>query len=499
MFKKILIVNRGEIAVRIIRACRELGIQSAALFSRPDAAALHTRMADESYLIGEALPADSYLNIPKIIALAKEIGADAIHPGYGFLSERAAFIAAVEGEGITFIGPSSKSVEMMGSKIAARSLMMQYDVPVVPGTAEPVRSFDEALPVAENIGFPVLIKASAGGGGKGMRKVASASELREAIDSAGREALKAFGDAAVYIEKFIDNPKHIEVQILADQHGNYAHVFERECSVQRRHQKIVEEAPSSYVDEATRQKITHAAIQAAKACQYTNAGTIEFLMDANRNFYFLEMNTRLQVEHPVTEMISGIDLVKEQISIAAGNPLSFRQEDLTIRGHAIEARVYAEDPDNNFLPTTGIVEYHRRPSGPGVRVDEGIDVGSPVTMFYDPLLSKITGYGRDREEATARLKRALAEYHIAGIQTNLPLLIWVLRNKTFLSGNYSIAMIEEEFLPLLPGKWRQTDDLDAEKASALLHTLLRHDRTTKLTAVSVRRKQSKEWREQYYE
>ena len=472
-FNKILIVNRGEIALRIIRGARELGIQTVAVYSDADINSLHIKYADESYHLWGTSAAETYLNIEKILEVAKLSGADAIHPGYGFLSERAHFISAVEAAGITFIGPSAKSVEMMGSKTGARQIMQQHGVPFVPGTTEPVESIEEATAFASNIGYPVLLKASAGGGGKGMKKVYSAAEMEDAYFSAKREALSAFGDSAVYIEKFIENPKHIEVQILGDKHGNYVHVFERECSVQRRHQKIIEESPSPVMDQTTRNKITTTAIQAAKACGYYNAGTIEFLMDDRKNFYFLEMNTRLQVEHPVTELISGLDLVKEQIKIAAGEKLSFTQKDLKINGHSIECRVYAEDPDNNFLPSTGKITFHRLPTGPGVRVDEGIEAGSEVSMFYDPMLSKVIVHGADREAAIQRMKMALASYSITGVQTNLSVLLWLLNNDSFLSGKYSINLIDKEFLPLVPGKWRECLCEDLEDAAAIFAAVIR--------------------------
>ncbi|KAB2909599.1 MAG: acetyl-CoA carboxylase biotin carboxylase subunit [Ignavibacteriales bacterium] len=472
-FKKILVVNRGEIALRVFRGARELGIKTVAVYSDADVNSLYVKYADESYHLPGTTAGETYLNIEKIIDTARKCGADAIHPGYGFLSERASFIQAVEEAGITFIGPSSKSVEMMGSKTGARRIMQEHGVPFVPGTTDPVESIEEAKAFASKIGYPVLIKASAGGGGKGMKKVSSPEEIDEAFFSAKREALSAFGDSAVYIEKFIEEPKHIEVQILGDKFGNYIHVFERECSVQRRHQKIIEESPSPFVDKATREKITKTAIEAAKACNYYNAGTIEFLMDSKRNFFFLEMNTRLQVEHPVTEMISGLDLVKEQIKIAAGEKLSYKQEDLKINGHAIECRVYAEDPDNNFLPSTGRISFHRIPTGPGVRVDEGIEGGSDITMYYDPMLSKVIAHGSDRSSAIQRVKMALESYSIAGVQTNIAVLLWLLNNRSFLSGKYSINLIDKEFLPLVPGAWKEQLDNGREDAAVALSAILR--------------------------
>ncbi len=443
MFKKILIANRGEIAVRVIRACKELGITSCAIYSEVDKKSLHTLLADESYLIGSSQASDSYLNADKIINLAKEIKADAIHPGYGFFSENSEFISRLEKEKITFIGPSSKSVELMGSKTAARKLIQKSGVPIVPGTTDAIASVNEAKKVADEIGYPVLLKASAGGGGKGMRKVSEPKELESAFESTKREAIKAFANDEIYIEKFIENPKHIEVQVIGDKNGNYAHLFERECSIQRRHQKIIEEAPSTFVDSETRLKITSAAIDAAKACNYFNAGTIEFLMDKNKNFYFLEMNTRLQVEHPVTEMITGIDLVKEQISIAEGNELSFNQKNLKINGHAIECRIYAEDPSNNFLPSTGKLKVYYEPAGTGIRVDSGFKENSTIDIYYDPLISKLVSWATDRSNSINRMKRALNEYRIGGIITNISFLNSILSSVEFCKGSFDINFLSE--------------------------------------------------------
>lgn len=442
MFKKILIANRGEIAVRIVKACKELGIKSAAIYSDADLTSLHTRMADEAFHIGASSAFESYLNKNKIIELAKSIGVDAIHPGYGFFSENASFIEDVEKSGIEFIGPSSKSVKMMGSKTAARTLMSKNNVPVVPGTLDAIKSIEEGITISEKIGFPVLLKASAGGGGKGMRKVSSKGEFKFAFESAKREALKSFANDEIYIEKFIENPKHIEVQVIADKHGNYRHVFERECSIQRRHQKIIEEAPSVFVDDITRNKITTAAIKAAKACGYFNAGTIEFLMDSKKEFYFLEMNTRIQVEHPVTELISGIDLVREQISIAAGNKISFEQKDIKINGYAIECRIYAEDPENNFLPSTGKILHYKEPNGIGVRVDSGFYADSEISIYYDPMIAKLICWDRDRDKAIPRMKRALNEFQIAGIITNTKFLNYILNTSKFAKGDYDINYID---------------------------------------------------------
>ncbi len=473
-FKKILIVNRGEIAVRVIRACKELGIISAVVYSEADKSALHVQLADEAYYIGKAPATDSYLNAEKIISVAKENKVDAIHPGYGFMSENAAFIEAVENAGITFIGPSSKSVNMMGEKTTARQIMKKSSVPIVPGTTEPIDEVEEAVKIAKEIGFPVMLKASAGGGGKGMRKVDSEEGIASAFRAAKSEAAKAFGNDAVYIEKFIENPKHIEVQVISDKRGNYRHLFERECSVQRRHQKIVEEAPSAFVDAETRAKLTEAAINAAKAAEYANAGTIEFLMDKNKNFYFLEMNTRLQVEHPVTEMISGIDLVKEQISIAEGNEISFDQEDLAIKGHALETRIYAENIENNFTPSTGMIEYYSQPSGPGVRVDSGVASGSEVSIYYDPMLAKLITFGKNRTEVIDRMIRALKEYHIAGVLTNIPSLIWILKHPAFIDASFDINFMDKEFIPLLPDGWKEEESEDLETAIAALGIFLKN-------------------------
>ena len=472
MFKKILIANRGEIAVRIIRACRELGIISAAIYSEADKTLLHTRLADESYLIGGPMASESYLNANKIISLAKKINADAIHPGYGFFSENYNFIKSLEDEGIEFIGPSSNSVRLMGSKTAARQLMKQNGVPIVPGTTSPVVSVQDGILSAEKIGYPVLLKASEGGGGKGMRKIYSSTEFEDAFDATQRESFKAFGNSNIYIEKFIEHPKHIEVQIIADKYGNYAHLFERECSVQRRHQKIIEEASSSFVDEVTREKITDAAINAAKACNYYNAGTIEMLMDKDKNFYFLEMNTRLQVEHPVTELISGIDLVREQISIAEGKKLSFSQRDLQKHGHAIECRIYAEDPENNFLPSTGKLNEFTQPSGPGIRVDSGFDSGSEISIYYDPLIAKLICWSEDRVTAISRMKRALSEFQISGVSTNISFLYKILENNKFLNGSYDINFIESEIDSLLssPNDIDKNMEYAAAAFSAILKT-----------------------------
>lgn len=449
-----------------------MSITSAAIYSEADKNALHVRTADEAYLIGKAPASESYLNIPKIVRLAKEIKADAIHPGYGFLSENAEFIKEIENAGLVFVGPSASSVELMGNKTKARKLMEKNNVPIVPGTTEPIASTDRGKQVAEEIGFPVMLKASAGGGGKGMRKVDDKGSFQSAFERAQNESLKAFGSNEIYIEKFIDNPKHIEVQILADQHGNYVHLFERECSMQRRHQKVIEEAPSPSLDDLTRTKITEAGINAAKACGYFNAGTIEFLMDSNKNFYFLEMNTRLQVEHPVTELITGIDLVKEQIRIAAGEKLSFKQDEIRIKNHSVECRVYAEDVDNNFAPSTGTITHHRLPSGPGIRIDRGIDLLTEVPVHYDPLLSKVISCGKDREEALARMEIALSSYQVAGVITNIHFLKWLIEQKEFVDCSFTINFIENNFLKMEPGSWKIESNKKYKDAAIIMGALL---------------------------
>ncbi len=474
MFRKILIANRGEIALRIIRACKDLGITSAAIYSEADKKSLHTRFADEAYLIGPAQSDQSYLNKEKIISLAKSIGADAIHPGYGFFSENPDFIKAVEESGITFIGPSSDSVRMMGSKTSARQLMKLNNVPIVPGTTEAISSLKEGRKIAGEIGYPVLLKASAGGGGKGMRKISDMSEFESAFEATKREALKSFADDSIYIEKFIENPKHIEVQIIADKSGNCVHLFERECSIQRRHQKIIEEAPSSFVDDKTRKKITDAAIKSAVACNYFNAGTVEFLMDMDKNFYFLEMNTRLQVEHPVTELITGIDLVAEQISIAAGNNLSFKQSDIKINGYALECRIYAEDSFNGFMPSTGLISHYNQPSGPGVRVDSGFGAGSDISIYYDPMIAKLITTGINRSVALDRMKRALSEYHISGLTTNIEFLKTIIDHDDFRNGNYNINFIEDNISSIISQHSANRSEKD-EEVAATISALIKYE------------------------
>ena len=458
MFKKILIANRGEIAVRVIRACREMGIESIAVYSDVDRAALHVRKADEAYHLGPAAASESYLNIEKIIGVARRAGADAIHPGYGFLSENSRFAQACAEAGIKFIGPTAAAMEMMGSKTRARQNMDKAGVPFVPGTSRGVESPEEAAEVAQKIGYPLMLKAAAGGGGKGMRLVHIPDQLRAALESAQSEAQRAFGDGEVYIEKAIINPRHIEMQVLADEHGNTVYLGERECSIQRRHQKVLEEAPSPIVDPQMRRRMGEVAVRVARTAGYTNAGTIEFLVDEEKNFYFLEMNTRLQVEHPVTELTTGLDLVHLQIRIAAGEKLPFAQEDVKLRGHAIECRIYAEDPDNNFFPSPGKITLLLAPSGPGIRRDSGMYEGWTVPMDYDPLLAKLIGYGTDRAQATSRLVRALNEYFVGGIKTNISLFRRILSDPNFAAGHLDTGYLDR--LLAQPGD----DSADARSA-----------------------------------
>jgi len=442
MFKKILVANRGEIAVRVIRACRELGIASVAVYSDVDRASLHVRKADEAYHLGAAPAAQSYLNIDKILEVAKRTGADAIHPGYGFLSENAEFAQACADVGVKFVGPTPTAMEMMGSKTRARQAMEKAGVPLVPGASRGLESFAEAERIAAKIGFPVMLKAAAGGGGKGMRLVHAPGELKLALEAAQSEAQRSFRDSEVYIEKAMVNPRHIEMQVLADQHGNTIYLGERECSIQRRHQKVLEESPSPIVDEEMRRHMGEVAVRVVKAAGYTNAGTVEFLVDQKNNFYFLEMNTRLQVEHPVTEVITGLDLVQSQIRIAAGEKLPLMQEDVSLRGHAIECRIYAEDPDNNYFPSPGKVTLLLEPSGPGIRCDSGIYEGWTVPIDYDPLLAKLIGYATDRQQAIARLMRGLDEYFIGGIKTNISLFRRILGDSDFQAGKLDTGYLE---------------------------------------------------------
>ncbi len=457
MFKKILIANRGEIAVRIIRACREMGIKTVAVYSDVDEKALHTRFADEAIPLRGNTATETYLNFEKILDAARKTKAEAIHPGYGFLSENPDFIKFINDSGLKFIGPSDKSVRLMGNKVAARELMKKHGVPIVEGTLDPILNKDELIQIAEKIGYPVLIKAAAGGGGKGMRVVHSQDDLIKSFELAQSEAEKSFKDKSVFIEKYILNPKHIEVQIIADEYGNYRHLFERECSLQRRYQKIIEEAPSISLTTQQRERLLQAAINAAKACNYYNAGTVEFLFDGE-NFYFLEMNTRVQVEHPVTELITGIDIIKEQIRIASGEKISFEQDQIKINGHAIEARIYAENPFENFIPSFGKIKEYRQPSGFGIRFESGIDQYSEVPIYYDPILAKLIAWGRNREEARVRLINALKETIIAGVVTNIPFNLWLLENNDFIENRFDTQYINRLNLEINGNNWLNYDE-----------------------------------------
>jgi len=446
---KILVANRGEIAVRVMRTAKEMGIKTVAVYSEADKHAVHTRFADEAVCIGPPPASASYLVMDHIIDAAKKTNADAIHPGYGFLSENAVFAEKVAASGLIFIGPSPHAIRVMGDKITSKQTVKSFNVPLVPGMDEPITDVKHAKQIAGEIGYPVMIKASAGGGGKGMRIVESAADFESQMERAQSDARNSFGNDAVFVEKFISTPKHIEVQVLGDQHGNIVHLFERECSIQRRHQKVIEEAPSALMTPEKRAAIGAAAVSVAKSCGYFGAGTVEFIADEQFNFYFLEMNTRLQVEHPVTEQITGIDLVKQQILVAEGHPLAFAQEDITLTGHAVEVRVYAEDPTNNFLPDTGKLVRYAPPKGPGVRVDDGMEEGLEVPVFYDPMIAKLVATGANRTEAIARLLRAIDEYTIVGVKTTLPFCKFVLTHERFVSGAFNTKFVEEFFKPEL--------------------------------------------------
>ena len=489
MFRKVLVANRGEIAVRVIRALKELGIPSVAVYSDVDRAALHVRMADEAAHIGPAAASESYLRIDRVLDAARLHKAEAIHPGYGFLSENAAFAAACEREGIVFIGPSAKSIESMGSKTGARELARNAGVPVVPGTEQGVGNITEAREVAKQCGYPVMLKAAAGGGGKGMRRVDTEAGLESALREASSEAERAFGNGEVYIEKLIVNPRHIEIQVLGDHHGNLIHLGERECSIQRRHQKVIEECPSPFVAKhpELRQKMGDAATMAARAASYYNAGTVEFLVDQQGAFYFLEMNTRLQVEHPVTEMVTGLDLVHWQMRIAAGERLPFRQQDIAWRGSALECRIYAEDPDNHFFPSPGKITYLARPGGPGVRLDSGTYEGWTVPLEYDPLLAKMSVWAETRDDAIARMIRAFEEYSVAGIKTNTAFFRQILDDAEFRAGNLHTGFIQEFFDR---GRPPVTQERDLEAIAGLIALL----HTNKPQAVADGRPQMTRWR-----
>lgn len=445
--KKILIANRGEIALRVMRTAKKMGIKTVAVFSEVDRNSPHVKFADEAICLGPAASSESYLVMDKIISAAKETGAEGIHPGYGFLSENAVFAQMVEDNNITFIGPKPYAIEVMGNKLAAKEAVKDYDIPMVPGIDEAITDSALAKKIAQEIGFPILIKAAAGGGGKGMRVVDDIKNLEEQMNRAIGEATSAFGDGAVFIEKYVGSPRHIEIQVLADTHGNVVHLFERECSVQRRHQKVVEEAPSAVLTPEIRKAMGEAAVKVAKACDYVGAGTVEFLLDENKNFYFLEMNTRLQVEHPVTELISNVDLVEQQIKVARGEKLDIRQEDLEITGHALELRVYAEDPLENFMPSIGTLTTYQAPSGEGIRVDDGFEEGMEVPIYYDPMLSKLITYGKNREEAIQLMIEAIDEYKVEGVATTLPFGKYVCEHEAFTSGDFDTHFVKKYYTP----------------------------------------------------
>ncbi len=446
--KKILIANRGEIALRVMRSCKELGIKTVAVYSEADRNSPHVKYADEAVLLGPPPSAESYLLGDKIIDFCKKLNVDAVHPGYGFLSENADFAKAVKDAGLIFIGPEPKAIKLMGDKLEAKATVKNYNIPMIPGTDKAITDIKSAKEIAKGIGYPILIKAAAGGGGKGMRVVEKPEDFEEQMNTAVNEATSAFGNGSVFIEKYFTAPRHIEIQIMADNFGNTVYLFERECSVQRRHQKVIEEAPSAVLTAELRKKMGETAVNVAKSCNYTGAGTVEFLYN-DGEFYFLEMNTRLQVEHPVTELITGIDLVKEQIRVAEGEKLSFSQEDLKINGHAIEVRVYAEDPKNNFLPDIGKLIQYKKPEGPGVRVDDGFEEGMDIPIYYDPMISKLITYGKDRTEATERMIRAIDDYNVTGIETTLPFGKFVMQHEAFKSGNYCTGFVSNYFKPEL--------------------------------------------------
>jgi len=478
--KKILVANRGEIAIRVMKTAKKMGIKTVAVFSTADRNALHVRYADQAVCIGEAASSQSYLRGDKIIKVAKDLGADAIHPGYGFLSENAAFAEECEKNNIIFIGPKSKAIQMMGSKLAAKEAVMKYDIPMVPGVDHAIIDIEEAKKTAKEVGFPILIKASAGGGGKGMRIVEKEEDFESQMDRAVSEATSAFGDGSVFIEKYVSKPRHIEIQIMADSHGNVLYIFERECSIQRRHQKVVEEAPSSILTPEMRKKMGEAAVKVAIACDYLGAGTVEFLLDDQHNFYFLEMNTRLQVEHPVTELISGLDLVELQIKVARGEALEIKQEDLKIRGHAMELRVYAEDPMNDFLPNVGNLSTYKLPEGEGIRVDNGIEEGMDVPIYYDPMLSKLVTYGKTREESIELMIKAIDNYHVEGVATTLPFGKFVMQHEAFRSGDFDTGFVKAYYNP---EKMKAQLDVEAEIAAMIaLQQYIEDQKVLRLTS-----------------
>ncbi len=489
--KKILVANRGEIALRVMRSAREMGIKTVAVFSEADRDALHVRFADEAVCIGPAASNQSYLRGDKIIEVCQRLGVDAIHPGYGFLSENAAFAKQATEAGIIFIGPSPEAIEVMGSKLAAKEAVSKYDIPMVPGMDKAITDIPAAKKVAETIGYPILIKASAGGGGKGMRVVDDPADFEDQMERAVSEATSAFGDGSVFIEKFITSPKHIEVQVMGDHHGNIVHFFERECSIQRRHQKVIEEAPSAVLDDEKRMAIGKAAVGVAKACGYYNAGTVEFIVDEKLDFYFLEMNTRLQVEHPVTELITGVDLVKLQIHVAQGEKMPISQDDINKTGHAVEVRVYAEDPANNFLPDIGTLQTYVRPQGAGVRVDDGFEEGMAIPIHYDPMIAKLITYGADRQEAIDRMVRAIDEYQITGIQTTLPFCTFALRHEQFVSGKFDTKFVDNYYKPEYLNAATTTEE---QEIAAMLATHVIENTQTKNNTKEVSAPAKSKWK-----
>jgi acetyl-CoA carboxylase biotin carboxylase subunit len=486
--KKILIANRGEIALRVMRSAKEMGIATVAVFSEADRNAPFVRYADEAVCIGPPPSNQSYLLGNKIIEVCKQLGVEGIHPGYGFLSENAGFARAVKAAGITLIGPSPEAMEVMGDKLSAKGAAKKYNIPMVPGTEGAVSDVEEAKRVALEVGLPILIKASAGGGGKGMRIVERIEELAEQMERAISEAVSSFGDGAVFIERYVAGPRHIEIQVLADNHGNVVHLFERECSIQRRHQKVVEEAPSAILTPELRAAMGKSACDVARSCNYSGAGTVEFLVDENRNYYFLEMNTRLQVEHPVSELITGVDLVKEQINVARGEKLSFTQDDLHINGHALEIRVYAEDPANNFLPDIGRLTTYRRPTGPGVRVDDGFEEGMDIPIYYDPMIAKLITHGKDRNEAIARMVRAIDEYEITGCQTTLSFCRWAIQHEAFVSGDFDTHFVKKYFNPEV-----LVQESEEEMAAAALAAVDFMQKQSKATTVNTPQHSTSNW------
>ncbi|MBI4428539.1 MAG: acetyl-CoA carboxylase biotin carboxylase subunit [Ignavibacteriales bacterium] len=488
--QSVLIANRGEIAVRIIRACRELGIRTAAVYSDVDRRALHVRMADQAYSLRGTTAAETYLHKDKLIGIAREARIDAVHPGYGFLSENPDFAARLEREGITFVGPTSSAIHALGDKTKARKLATKLGIPIVAGTLEPLGDDKEAIHVAEQIGFPVLLKASAGGGGKGMRIVRTREEFLPAVKTARSEARSGFGDDRVYLERYINKPRHVEVQVLADQYGSVVHLGERECSIQRRHQKVIEESPSMAIDETMRTKMGESAVALAREAGYTNAGTVEFLLDEKKDFYFLEVNTRLQVEHPVTELRTGIDIVKQQLSIAGGNPLQIAQTDVRFHGHVLECRIYAEDPANDFFPSTGVLRRYRPAQGPQVRVDNGFEEGIDVSVYYDPMLAKVITWGKSRADATAAMKRALHEFEIQGVQSTIPFCLFVLNHESFISGNFSTRFVEEHFA----SEQQKPVDQDELLAAAVGAFLIRKNAGERRDIENHQSKSSSQWK-----